>query len=103
MNGFFHFLVRVISVSRFTSRLHLEFPSLKFLSTKPDRYQKFGMFNRCKGKCEVAWIRRPRFVLGISTESPVQHIYVGPQDLGAQSEGALLEGQNGLILVFYME
>lgn len=95
---------RESSVSLFASRLHLEFASLKFLSTKPDRYRKLGIFNRCSGKHEVAWIPGPSFVPGVTAESPVRSVSLGQQNLGAHSEGAfILEDQTGIILVFKME
>ena len=42
-----------------------------------------------------------RFSVRVTAESPVQHF--GQQNLGAQSESALLEDQHGMILVFYVE
>lgn len=42
---------------------------------------------------------RPGFVLSVMAESPGPHLSLG-ENLGAHSQGALLEDQNGIVLVF---
>lgn len=42
---------------------------------------------------------RPGFVLSVTAKSPGLHLSLG-EDLGAHSQGALLEDQNGIVLVF---
>lgn len=54
-NGSFDVLMRVSHVSLLASRLHLKFPSLKFILTKPDWYRDLGTLNRCSWAYEVTW------------------------------------------------
>ena len=99
MDGSFDFPLRAISVSPFTSWLHLKFPSSKFLSTKADwSWEPRFFFTSAAGSMKLldTW-----FCVRVAAESPLQHF--GQQNLGAPSESTLLEDQHGMVLVFYIE